>query len=94
MLSVIARRSPELAKLEVEFTTILYDDGSGTETTLKIEVMPAVATRPTQSDDAILPNLSSLKIGHSQHFHYEYNGCSALTAVCSDWVPLHDVDQP
>ena len=40
MMSVIARRSPELAKLEVEFSTIIfyYDEGSDTETILKIEV--------------------------------------------------------
>ena len=41
MMSVIAHRSPELAKLDVEFSTIIcYDDGSDTETVLKIVVKP------------------------------------------------------
>jgi len=56
--------------------------------------MPAVATRPSQSDTAILPNLTSLEISHSLHLHYENNGGSELTAICSDCIPLHDVDKP
>ena len=93
MMSVIARRSPELAKLEVEFSTIIfyYDEGSDTETILKIEVGPAVTTSQSQ---ALLPSLTNLEISHSQHYHYSYDGSNELTIGYSDYIPLNDVDKP